>query len=186
MGVGGVKRAVSVPEAPSSSTAPPDFATLRAICAEAVPKVYGWIFRRCGDVTLAEDLTSETLLVAARRCRDGRGAEVTTAWLMTVARTKLFDHWRRAGREQRRLRLVWSAGDDGRVPWSDDLSSTRAWTALCELEPVHQAVLALRYLDDLSIPEVAHALGRSVHATESLLTRAKSAFRRAYAEHSDD
>jgi RNA polymerase sigma-70 factor (ECF subfamily) len=147
--------------------------------------VYRWIFRRCGDVTLAEDLTSDTLLAAATRIRDGRGAEVTTAWLMTVARSKLVDHWRRAGREQRRLRLVWSA-DDGRVPWSDDLSSTRAWTALGELEPAHQAVLALRYLDDLPIPQVAHALGRSVHATESLLTRAKSAFRRAYAECSDD
>jgi RNA polymerase sigma-70 factor (ECF subfamily) len=176
---------VSVPEAPSSSTAPPDLATLRAICAEAVPKVYGWIFRRCGDVTLAEDLTSDTILAAATRVRDGRGTEVTTAWLMTVARTKLVDHWRRAGREQRRLQL-WSARDDGRVPWSGDLSSTRTWTALCELDPAHQAALALRYLDDLPIPEVAHALGRSVHATESLLTRAKSAFRRAYAECSDD
>jgi RNA polymerase sigma-70 factor (ECF subfamily) len=43
-------------------------------------------------------------------------------------------------------------------------------------------VLTLRYLDDLSVPEVASELGRTVHATEALLSRARRAFRRAYDE----
>jgi RNA polymerase sigma-70 factor (ECF subfamily) len=186
MGIVGVKRGVSMPGARSSSTAPSDFAAFRATCAEATPKVYAWIFGRCGDVTLAEDMTSETLLAAVGRFRDGRGAEVTTAWLMTVARSKLVDHWRRAEREQRRLRLAWNGRDEGHVPWSEDSSITRALTALRQLEPAHQAVLTLRYLDNLPVAEVARALGRSVHATESLLIRAKSTFRRAYAGCSDD
>jgi RNA polymerase sigma-70 factor (ECF subfamily) len=46
-------------------------------------------------------------------------------------------------------------------------------------------VLSLRYLDDLTVPEVADALGRSVHATESLLARARRAFRMSYLEQSD-
>ena len=50
------------------------------------------------------------------------------------------------------------------------------------LAPHHQAVLTLRYLDDLSVPEVAALLGRTVHATEALLTRARRAFKRAYGE----
>ena len=54
------------------------------------------------------------------------------------------------------------------------------------MAPMHQAVLTLRYLDDLSVAEVAHELGRSLHATESLLARAKTAFRRAYAECCDE
>ncbi|MDN5930073.1 MAG: RNA polymerase subunit sigma-24, partial [Pseudonocardia sp.] len=36
------------------------------------------------------------------------------------------------------------------------------------------------YLDGLPVPEVAHTLGRTVHATESLLARARAAFRRSY------
>jgi RNA polymerase sigma-70 factor (ECF subfamily) len=175
-----------MPGARSSPTAPEDFATFRAMCAEALPKVYGWVFHRCGDVSLAEDLTSETLLAAATRYRDGQGDPITVAWLLTVARNKLVDHWRQAEREQRRLRLVWNARAEGHVPWSSDPSPTRALTAMRELEPAHQAVLTLRYLDDLPVPDVAEALGRSVHATESVLTRAKSAFRRAYAGCSDD
>src|SRR3712207_1533234 len=54
-----------------------------------------------------------------------------------------------------------------------------------ELPPDYQAVLSLRYLDDLSVPEVADALGRSVHATESLLVRARRAFRTSYVEQID-
>jgi len=54
------------------------------------------------------------------------------------------------------------------------------------MAPMHQAVLTLRYLDDLSVAEVAHELGRSLHATESLLARAKTAFRRAYVECCDE
>jgi len=55
-----------------------------------------------------------------------------------------------------------------------------------ELGPTYQAVLTLRYLDDLPVAEVARTLGRSLHATESLLSRAKAAFRLAYAGCSDD
>ena len=42
------------------------------------------------------------------------------------------------------------------------------------------SALTLRYLDGLSVPEVADELDRTVHATEALLVRARAAFRRAY------
>jgi RNA polymerase sigma-70 factor (ECF subfamily) len=45
--------------------------------------------------------------------------------------------------------------------------------------------LTLRYLDDLPVPQVAELLGRSMHATEALLVRARTAFRRASAEMED-
>jgi RNA polymerase sigma-70 factor (ECF subfamily) len=51
---------------------------------------------------------------------------------------------------------------------------------LSELGAHHQAVLTLRYLDGLPVAEVAAHLGRTVHATEALLVRARIAFRRAY------
>jgi RNA polymerase sigma-70 factor (ECF subfamily) len=35
-------------------------------------------------------------------------------------------------------------------------------------------------MDDLPVPEVADLLGRTVHATEALLVRARAAFRAAY------
>jgi len=40
--------------------------------------------------------------------------------------------------------------------------------------------MTLRYLDGLSVSQVAEHLGRSVHATETLLVRARAALRRVY------
>ena len=58
--------------------------------------------------------------------------------------------------------------------------AVRARDTLACLSPPHRAALTLRYLDDLPVPEVADFLERTVHATEALLVRARSAFRRAY------
>ena len=57
---------------------------------------------------------------------------------------------------------------------------------LARLGPHHRVALTLRYLDGLSVPEVADHLGRGVHATEALLVRARVAFRRAYEGDGDD
>ena len=51
---------------------------------------------------------------------------------------------------------------------------------LVTLGPHHRAVLTLRYLDGLPVAEVADHLGRTLHATEALLVRARTAFRAAY------
>jgi RNA polymerase sigma-70 factor (ECF subfamily) len=53
------------------------------------------------------------------------------------------------------------------------------------LAPQHRAVLTLRYLDGLSVPEAATVLDRSVGATEALLVRARREFRHVYEESSD-
>ena len=44
----------------------------------------------------------------------------------------------------------------------------------------------LRYVDDLPVAQVADDLGRTLHATEALLVRARSAFRTAYVARSGD
>ena len=56
----------------------------------------------------------------------------------------------------------------------------RAREVLDRLGAHHRAALTLRYLDGLPVPEVARHLDRTVHATEALLVRARTAFRRIY------
>jgi RNA polymerase sigma-70 factor (ECF subfamily) len=50
------------------------------------------------------------------------------------------------------------------------------------LSEQHRTVLALRYMDDCSVPECAELIGRTVHATEALLVRARRAFKKQYPE----
>jgi RNA polymerase sigma-70 factor (ECF subfamily) len=97
-----------------------------------------------------------------------------------VARHKLADHWRRAGREQRGLRLLDTGSPDVDDPWETVVDQIRAREVLGRLGTHHRAALTLRYLDGLPVPEVARHLDRSPHATEALLVRARAAFRRIY------
>jgi RNA polymerase sigma-70 factor, ECF subfamily len=152
----------------------------------ALPQVYGYLLARCGNRSVAEELTSETFLGAVGACRRPDAPPLSIPWLIGVARHKLADHWRRREREERNLRLVHEP--DVTDPWTGELDALVARDVLAGLGAHHRAALTLRYVDGLGVPEVAECLGRTVHATEALLVRARTAFRRAYhqKEGSDD
>lgn len=163
------------------STADDPRAALLRLYEPALPAVYGYLVRRCGQREVAEELTSETFLAAADAVCRPRPPHLDVAWLIGVARHKLADHWRRQAREQRNLRAVATERtpeDDD--PWDAHLDALRAEQTLAALAPQHRLVLILRYMDDLPVPEVAGLVGRSVHATEGLLARARRAFRLHY------
>jgi RNA polymerase sigma-70 factor (ECF subfamily) len=153
-----------------------------AIYPAALPQVYGYLLPRCGSVALAEDLTAETFMAAVVATRGDRPAPVTVAWLIGVARHKLVDHWRRTERERRGLAAAEREQPASEDPWNEVLDAQAAHVALLRLSLPQRTALTLRYLDGLSVPEVAQHLDRSVHATETLLVRARSALRRVYGE----
>lgn len=169
----------------AEATGPHQAAALLALYDTALPEVFGYLVARCPNRALAEDLTAETFLAAVAAVRADSVPRLTTAWLIAVARNKLVDHWRRSAREERGLTLA-HAAEETDDPWDAVLDRGRALDTLARLGPHHQAALSLRYLDGLSVPEVASRLDRTVHATEALLVRARSAFRRAYDEGGDD
>jgi RNA polymerase sigma-70 factor (ECF subfamily) len=153
-----------------------------AIYHRALPHVYGYLLPRCGSVAVAEDLTAETFMAAVAAVRRPDAPEVTVRWLVGVARHKLVDHWRRVEREQRSLAIAESAGEAAEDPWDEWLDAEAAHAALARLSPHQRAALVLRYVDGLPVAEVAEHLGRSLHATETLLVRARAALRRVYVD----
>lgn len=157
-----------------------DSSAFLAFYDDALPQVYGYLSARCGNQAVAEDLTAETFLAAVDAVRKAQPPPMSRAWILGVARHKLVDHWRRQVREDRRLELL--AGSAGDVEESFDVRLDAVVVRRCldQLAAQHRAALMLRYLDDLPVAEVACLLGRSVHATEALLVRARTAFRHAY------
>lgn len=151
-----------------------------AIYRTALPRVYGYLLPRCGSTSLAEDLTSETFLAAVAASRQGSLTEVSVAWLVAVARHKLVDHWRGLEREQRSLAATEPLTEED--PWHEWLDTESAHAALARLSIPQRAALTLRYLDGLPVADVAEHLGRSLHATETLLARSRAALRRQYQE----
>lgn len=170
-------------EVNSSGKVRPDAgAALLGLYDAALPEVYGYLLARCGRRALAEDLTAETFLAAVGACRRTPPPPMTTGWLVGVARHKLVDHWRAAEREERGLRAVESLTPTTEDPWDERLDAILAREVLDGQTALHRAALTLRYLDGLPVAEVARVLGRTVHATEALLVRARAAFRRSYRE----
>ena len=159
---------------------------LLALYDRALPEVYGYLLRRCDGPTVAEDLTAETFLAAVGAVQKGSVPQLTTAWLIGVARHKLVDHWRRRAREERNLQAVADDTAEHEDPWDAHLDASVAHEVLGRLGAHHRSALTLRYLDGLPVPEVADHLGRTVHATEALLVRARQAFRRAYGHPTPD
>ncbi|MBI3648959.1 MAG: sigma-70 family RNA polymerase sigma factor [Actinobacteria bacterium] len=160
-----------------------DERAFRAWYDYAIPRVYGYLFDRCGGVrSVAEELTQETFVdvVRNRNRFDGRSDPIT--WAVSIARHKLSDHYRRLARDERRHlklvsgRVVEGAGED---PWDVAESREDVLWALRSLTAMQRAVLVLHYMDELPVTEISSEIGRSESAVESLLSRGRESFRRA-------
>jgi RNA polymerase sigma-70 factor (ECF subfamily) len=150
-----------------------------ALYDRSLTDVYSYLYSRLRDRGLAEDMTQDVFLAGARRAADGKPVELP--WLIAVARNKLVDHWRSISRRERRLRLIRSDAE-AEAPALDSLDGTRAADTLEGLNPTYRLALVLRHVDGLPVPEVATHLGRSVAATEQILSRARTAFRKEYGD----
>lgn len=157
-----------------------DEATFRAWYDAALPRVYAYLYNRCGrDRELAEELTQQTF-VDAYRSRTTTDADDPTAWVIGVARHRLADHFRALERRERGLLRLISRSREPAVAWLGEQEPEGILVeALRRLPAAQRAAVTLRYVDDLAVREVAALLGRSEGAVESLLSRGREALRRA-------
>jgi RNA polymerase sigma-70 factor (ECF subfamily) len=147
-----------------------------------LPAVYGYLFRlSANNQPLAEDLTQDTWMALADEVRRGHLERADVRWLMTVARSRFLDHARREQRRLRKLTLV--AVSDEQV---DPPRASEVLDGLVHIEPIHRLVLVLRYVEDLTVPAVAEAIGRNLTATNSLLARARAELRATRRSNSHD
>jgi RNA polymerase sigma-70 factor, ECF subfamily len=149
-----------------------------------VTDVYSYLASRVGDRETAEELTQDVFVVGADRVAAGEMVDV--AWLIGVARHKLIDHWRAQARQDRNLALAHSVEPTRPVEEWAAIDPGAAGVALAGLSPTYRAALVLRHVDGLSVAAVADHLGRSVEATDQILSRARAAFRTKYQGSSDE
>jgi RNA polymerase sigma-70 factor (ECF subfamily) len=119
----------------------------------------------------AEDLVQDAFIRLTRAAKAGQVTEVGVGWLVTTIRRRFVDRLRSNDREARRLRLV--RGADRDIDAGIEPSVSVPTSLLDGLSDRERAALVLRYVEDLSVAEVADLMSTSVRATESLLQRAK-------------
>ena len=148
-----------------------------------LPSVYRYLFGRCGDAALAEDLAQDSYLRAMRAVRSSfnGGSSEFLAWLIRIARNRFLDHVK-SGRVRwevvvEETPITIATGD----PETEALSTVESGDlkrALARLTADQQEILYLRFFQGLAITEVATATQRTEGAVKALQFRALRALAR--------
>ena len=154
-----------------------------------VDQVYGFVYRRVRSPELAEDLTSDVFLRALRNLDrfTWQGVDIG-AWLMTIARNRVTDHFKSArARLERPTDEVRDetdlTGPDDPERSALDADIAEALTvAMGELAEDHREVLELRFVQGLSVSESAAAMDRTDGAIKALQYRALRSLARVVKE----
>jgi RNA polymerase sigma-70 factor (ECF subfamily) len=163
-----------------------DETALETLYREYLPSVWRYACARlAGNFAGAEDVVSETFLAAVRQVRglDPRSGSVG-GWLIGIARHKVGDVRRRQYSRPTVAAEEWNTGtaEGSDPPAALEAVELRACVGgiLDGLADEERLALEWKYLDGLSVREIAGRLGRSEKAAEAILYRARNAFRAAY------
>ena len=146
------------------------------------PSVAGYL--RAHGATEPEDLCAEVFLQVVRGIEGFSGDErALRAWVFTIAHRRLVDELRRRGR-----RPAVEGGEEGAERVGGDvredaeaaLSDRAVRDAIAALAPDQRAVILLRIIGDLTIDEIARAVGKRRGAVKALQRRALKNLERAY------
>jgi RNA polymerase sigma-70 factor, ECF subfamily len=127
---------------------------------------YGSVFRAvyllCGDRTMAEDATQEAFARALERWRRLEGRTWAMGWVVTTALNVA-----RRGLRRNRVPVV----ADKSAPDPDELLDLRR--AVRALPPRQQEAVVLHYLQDLTVHDVARAMGAAPGTVKAHLFKAR-------------
>lgn len=151
------------------------------------PAVYRFALRWTGDLSMAEDVSQEVFFRVYSHAGRFAAGMPFKPWLYAIARNACVD----LSRSRAHRVLGWFANPlwgDSQDTTPDDTPSdvpdqadqlerrqeeARLRKALLRLPEKQRAAVILKHFQDLSLNEIASAMGTSVSAVESLLVRAK-------------
>ncbi len=153
--------------------------------------LYRFAFTRLdGDRELTRDLVQTAVAKALSKLDTYRGEAALLTWLCACCRNEILMHFRRRQSAPLEVELEEELGPEsgfGSPPPSGPEAGLLTWerthlvhVALDSLPPSYAQALEWKYLEGLSVNEIAWRLKMRPKAAESLLTRARQAFRSSY------
>jgi RNA polymerase sigma-70 factor, ECF subfamily len=149
--------------------------------------------RMHSNADAAEDVVQATLSAAIRKLATYRGEATLFTWLCTFCRHEISAHYRRAGRSAPEIPLLEETPEIRAALESLVAGGERPDEQLRRREVARLVRLTLdylpqrygdalewKYLQELSVAEIATRLDVSPKAAESVLSRAREAFREAF------
>lgn len=154
----------------------------------AIP-VYRHMLFRSGNREMAQDVTSQAFLRTWEHLRKGNNIQSFRAFLYRTAQNAFIDITRRRASsdlslEELRENEQWevASGKDLAVATEIRAHISLLHRALSSLPEQHRQILTLRYLDELSIPEISRITGKNPGTIYVSLYRGVRALRQALVE----
>lgn len=156
-------------------------AAVSALYRRHVQAIYRYIYYRVSDAHTAEDLTAEVFLRAIEGLPGYKPGETPfVAWLYSIARARVADHFRQAKRtDALDLPDHWPSDEDSPAARVESaFHQEKLREALQQLTPDQQQVIILKFIEGLKNTEIAQILDKTEGAVKSLQNRALAALQR--------
>ncbi len=154
------------------------------------PGLYRFTLARLKDPDLTREIVQSAICKAIANLRNYRGEASLAAWLFTICRHEIRGHYRRARRAPTSVELMEEAPEvraaleslPASLPGPEETLQRKevahiVHATLDRLPPRYGKALEWKYLEGLPVKEIAERLEVGPKAAESLLTRARQAFR---------
>jgi len=167
-------------------------AAFRSFFADYFPRLYRFAMPRLsGDVEAAKEVVQSTLTKAVRNLAGYRAEAALFTWLCQICRRQIVDYVRANRRHAENIVLfddspeVRAALETAEAPATDDPAQShgneetrqRVRSVLDRLPGRYGDVLEWKYVEGRSVEEIGELLGIGQIAAQSMLARARNAFR---------
>lgn len=148
-------------------------ATFDAFYRRVYPQLVGVVLALRGREVVAEEITQEALLRAFARWDQVTQMDRPDLWVQRVALNLATSRLRRVGAEARALsRQVTGRSGEGDIERVD--ADLRFWAAIRQLPVRQRQVVALYYVLDMPVTDIAVAMGRAQGTVKSHLHAARA------------
>jgi RNA polymerase sigma-70 factor, ECF subfamily len=121
----------------------------------------------------AEDLVQDAYLAASRKWDELARYDDPSSWVRRIVLNRSVSRWRRMQRETLAVVRLGHRTDD--AVRDDDPMDPKFWAAVRRLPAQQARAVALYYVDDLSVEQIAQHLECSVGSVKTHLSRARAA-----------
>ena len=163
--------------------------------ADYFPRLYRFILRRTDrDGETARDVVQSALLKGVQKIDSYRGEASLFTWFCQIARNELSDQSAKSRAQDRTLvalendpsvratleSMQWAADSEPEEVLQRDQATDLVHAALDYLPQRYARLLEMKYIEELPVENIARRMGVTTISVQSLLARARSAFRDAH------
>ncbi len=143
-----------------------------------VKRIYRFVYIKVSSREIAEDLTQDIFLKVWQHLIDKKDIKSFQAFIFRIAYNTVADHYRRGNRQELPLdyfeETIEETADNQAVSIGKKMDSALLLKQLYQLKSEYREILLLRYVEDLSIEEIAQVIQKDKNNVRVILHRATS------------